>query len=240
MNTLRLHDARVKMIAHRGLSGLETENTCAAFVAAGNRSFFGIETDVHRTRDGQFIIIHDDTTGRVAGQDLPVEDTDFSVLRTLRLKDRDGDDARADLMLPSLAEYIRVCRRYEKTAVLELKNHMEDGDIADMIEIIQTEGYLQNTIFISFDLPNLICVRRMSPRQRAQYLIENSVPEDLMDTLNKYRLDLDIDYHLLTPDLVNEVHAAGHEVNVWTVNSLDTACRLVSWGVDYITSNIIE
>lgn len=240
MNTLKLHDAHVKMIAHRGLSGLETENTCAAFVAAGNRSFFGIETDVHRTRDGRFIIIHDDTTGRVAGQDLPVEDTDFSVLRALRLKDRDGDGARADLILPSLAEYIRVCRRYEKTAVLELKNHLEPVDIANIIEIIQGEGYLQNTIFISFDLPNLICVRRMSPRQRAQYLIENSVPEDLIDTLNKYRLDLDIDYQLLTPDLVEEVHAAGHEINVWTVNDLDTTRRLAAWGVDYITSNIIE
>ena len=44
----------VKLIAHRGLSGLERENTAAAFVAAGNRAaYFGIETDVYRTVDGQ-------------------------------------------------------------------------------------------------------------------------------------------------------------------------------------------
>ena len=240
MNTLRLHDARVKMIAHRGLSGLETENTCAAFVAAGNRTYFGIETDVHRTRDGKYIIIHDDRTGRVADQDLPVEDTDFSVLRALRLKDRDGDDARGDLILPTLEEYIRVCRRYEKTAVLELKNHMEKSDIANIIETVQGENHLQKTIFISFDLPNLICLRSMSPRQKAQYLIEGRVPDGLIPTLDRYHLDLDIDYTLLTQTLVRQVHAAGHEVNVWTVNRLADARRLAAWGVDYITSNIIE
>lgn len=240
MDTLHLHDGGVKMIAHRGVSGLETENTNAAFVAAGNRSYFGIETDVHRTGDGKYIIIHDDRTGRVADRDLPVEDTDFSVLRALRLKDRDGDHARGDLIMPTLEEYIRICRRYEKTAVLELKNHMEKGDIANIIEAVQGENHLQKTIFISFDLPNLICLRSMAPRQKAQYLIEDRVPDDLIPTLDRYRLDLDIDYTLLTPDLVQQVHAAGHEINVWTVNSLDDARRLIAWGVDYITSNIIE
>ncbi len=240
MDTLHLHDGGVKIIAHRGLSGLETENTCSAFVAAGNRTYFGIETDVHRTRDGKYIIIHDDRTGRVADQALPVEDTDFSVLRALRLKDRDGDDARGDLILPTLEEYIRVCRRYEKTAVLELKNHMEKSDIANIIETVQGENHLQKTIFISFDLPNLICLRSMSPRQKAQYLIEDRVPDGLIPTLDRYHLDLDIDYTLLTQTLVRQVHAAGHEVNVWTVNSLADARRLAAWGVDYITSNIIE
>ena len=47
MNTIKVTNAgSVEFIAHRGLSGLETENTCAAFVAAGNRSHVGIETDV--------------------------------------------------------------------------------------------------------------------------------------------------------------------------------------------------
>lgn len=51
-DTLRLGLQGVNMIAHRGVSGLERENTCAAFVAAGNRSYYGIETDIHRTADG--------------------------------------------------------------------------------------------------------------------------------------------------------------------------------------------
>ena len=44
-----------KMIAHRGLSGMETENTSAAFEAACECSYYGIETDVHVTKDGKYI-----------------------------------------------------------------------------------------------------------------------------------------------------------------------------------------
>ena len=59
MNTIKIADKKqTLMVAHRGCSGLERENTNAAFVAAGNRSYFGIETDIHKTLDGKFIIIH--------------------------------------------------------------------------------------------------------------------------------------------------------------------------------------
>ena len=65
VDTIHIDSGNVKMIAHRGLSGLERENTNAAFVAAGMRSYFGIETDIHRTADGQFVVFHDDTTTRL-------------------------------------------------------------------------------------------------------------------------------------------------------------------------------
>ena len=45
METLKLENNKTKMIAHRGLSGLEKENTAVAFIAAGNKSYYGIETD---------------------------------------------------------------------------------------------------------------------------------------------------------------------------------------------------
>lgn len=51
MDSIKLDTRTAKMIAHRGLSGIEKENTNAAFIAAGNRSYFGIETDVHKTVD---------------------------------------------------------------------------------------------------------------------------------------------------------------------------------------------
>ena len=67
MNTIPFNKKGVMVVAHRGVSKLECENTCAAFIAAGNRSYFGVETDVRTTADGHFIILHDETTERVAG-----------------------------------------------------------------------------------------------------------------------------------------------------------------------------
>ena len=237
-DTLKLRDSRVKMIAHRGVSGLERENTAAAFVAAGNRSYWGIETDVHRTQDGAYVIIHDDDTRRVADENLPVEGSTLHQLQTLTLKDMDGLP-RQDLVLPLLPEYSRICRKYGKVSVLELKNHFAPEQVAEIVAIVRDAGWLKETVFISFDLENLLSLRRLLPDQPAQYLVCEESP-DLMDTLIRHRLDLDMDYTALTPDLVRRVHEAGRLVNVWTVNNPDDARRLADWGVDYITSNIIE
>ena len=86
MNTERIKKLNVKMVAHRGVSVLERENTAAAFVAAGNRSYYGIETDVHVTADKKYIIIHDDDTERVAGIKLNVEESRYEELRKIKLK----------------------------------------------------------------------------------------------------------------------------------------------------------
>ncbi|MBR6186005.1 MAG: hypothetical protein IKQ41_07035 [Clostridia bacterium] len=241
MDTLRLTGKKPRMIAHRGLSGIEMENTCSAFVAAGNRTYFGIETDVHVTGDGGYVIIHDDTTKRVAGDDLRVEESTFETLRALRLKDTDGKRGRADLRLPSLREYSGICRKYEKYSVLELKNHMDPEQVDRIIQIVREEGWLEKTIFISFDLDNMIHVRERLPEQKAQYLVEKGFDWDAaLAALREYRLDLDIQFDLLTEERVRQLHAMGAEVNVWTVNRPEDAERLTRWGVDYITTNILE
>ena len=241
MDTYRLSSPKPRMIAHRGLSGIEMENTCSAFVAAGNRSYFGIETDVHVTADGEYIIIHDDNTKRVALDALKVEESTFETLRSLRLLDKDGRRGRKDLGLPSLREYVQICKKYEKTSVLELKNPMEPEHIDRIIAIVREEGWLEHTIFISFALSNMVHVREALPNQKVQYLIEGQHDwNEILNTLKQYDLDLDIDHRILTEQMVKDVHALGKELNVWTVNKLEDAQRLTAWGVDYITTNIIE
>jgi len=238
-DTIRLNCKNVKMIAHRGLSGLELENTNSAFIAAANRSYYGIETDVHRTADGQFIIIHDDNTKRVAGDEMIVEKTSFETLRSIRLVDKDGKKGRKDLLMPSLEEYIRICHKTGKQAVLELKNHFKPEHIDQIVAIITQIGWLDHTTFISFDLPNMICIRERLPRQSAQFLISDRT-DWLVDTLKKYNLDLDIHHAAVSRELVDELHEAGLKVNVWTVDTLEDARRAIECGVDYITSNILE
>ena len=239
-DTIRLAcENKPPMIAHRGMSGLELENTASAFVAAGQRTHYGIETDVHRTADGEFIIIHDDNTKRVAGDEMIVEKTCYETLRAIRLVDKDGKKGRRDRIMPSLREYIGICKKYEKTAVLELKNHFHPDDIDRILDIIREEEYLEHVIFISFDLPNMICIRERLPEQPAQFLI-SEVTDWLLDTLVKYRLDLDIKHTAVTAEYVKQLHENGIRVNVWTVDTPEDAQRVIDCGVDFITSNILE
>ena len=227
------------MIAHRGVSGLERENTTLAFVAAGNRSYFGIETDIHCTSDGNFIIIHDDTTTRVTGIEKTVEETDFATLRSMKILDLDGSDTREDLRMPTLEEYIGICKKYEKIAVLELKNHMEKADVHRIMDIIDGSEYLGNTVFISFDFENLVYVREKAPSQTVQFLFKD-VDDKIITNVKKHKFDVDVYYRSLTEDIIKSLHSDGIKVNCWTVNSKETAEQLINWGVDFITTNILE
>lgn len=241
MNTIRIQKKQTQLIAHRGLSGLEAENTLCAFVAAGNRSYFGVETDVHVTADGQFILIHDNSTERVAGEEqiYAVEQTDFATLRGVTLLDRDQKAGRVDLRLPSLDEYIDYCKKYEKICVLEFKNRMKKADIGRIAEHFRAAEYLDRVIFISFCLENLIDLRETCPNHPVQYLVRE-LGEDVFEVANANRMDIDTDWKSVTKEWVDRLHRAGLKLNAYTINDPEVAERFADWGMDYITTNILE
>ena len=252
LKTISFDKKNVKMIAHRGLSAFETENTNAAFIAAGNRSYYGIETDVHVTKDGKFIITHDDNMRRIAGIDCVVEETNFDDLRKMNLYEcnsgvmnGDGttlkDNKRGDLVPPTLDEYIGICKKYDKVAVLELKNAMTKTDVEGIVAVIKGLDYLDGTIFISFCIENLIYIKEIDKKLVCQYL--SCDLDDLnkkMPTVLSYGMDLDLGYWILTEELVKEYKSKGLKINVWTPGNPVDGERLANWGVDFITSNILE
>ena len=232
----------VRMIGHQGIHHLEVGNTCAGFVAAGNRSYWGIETDVHVTADGQYIIIHDDNTRNTTGDDYVVEETDCATLRSLVMLDYTdgGSHTRGDLRLPLLSEYIRICRKYGKKAVLEIKNPVAPVHIKGIVEEVASLGWLENTVFISFSYDNMVELRKLLPEAKLMFLTTHVPNQELVDMLLPYKLDLDIAWTVLTREGVELMHQNGIEVNVWNVDEVELAERLLSWGVDYLTTDILE
>jgi glycerophosphoryl diester phosphodiesterase len=240
MNTIKFSNNKgVKMIAHRGVSGLELENTCPAFVAAGVKSYFGIETDVHVTKDGKYIVHHDDDTSRLAEVNLPLEQTDFATLRALRLKDTDGKTERMDLFLPSLEEYISICKKYDKVSVLELKCAMEEKHVVGIAKVIQEMGWFEKTIFISFEGQNLVYLKKHFPSATAQFLTCDATEENLQFMIEN-DLDADLCGYCVSKEYVDKLHAAGKKVNCWTIDKIEHAEYMQACGVDFITSNILE
>lgn len=241
MDTVKFSNNQVKIIAHRGLSGLECENTSAAFVAAANRSYHGIETDVHVTKDGKIIVFHDDNTLRMAGKKKIVEKTRYSSLKKMLLKNPRIEENRSDYYMPDLYDYISICKKYDKVAVLEIKNSMEEKYIHKIVDEIRENDYVYSTVFISFKMDNLIILRKLLPDAKIQYLTsQESIHEEIFETMKKYMFDLDIKYRNLTKEIIDRVHGMGLEVNSWTCDDKSDAERLVDMGVDYITTNILE
>ena len=239
MNTIKIDKKNCLMIAHRGVSGLEKENTCPAFLAAAVKSYYGIETDVHVTADGKYIICHDDDLKRIAGMDVNVEKSNFADLRAVRLPDTDGVTYRSDLFLPALEDYIAICRKYDKVAVLELKNGMEERHIAAIAAIIKDMGWLNKTKFISFCGENLVVLRGLYPDASIQFLTGEATEENFR-FMKKYRFDADLCGLCVSKEYVSRLHEAGLKVNCWTIDTPEHAEKLIGMGVDFITSNILE
>ena len=239
MNTIKFNKNSTKIVAHRGLSGIEKENTNAAFVAAGNRSYYGIETDIHRTSDGRFVVCHDDDLKRVAGVDIAVESTTLAELQSIVLFDKDGTKNREDLRVSVLENYLSICKKYEKHCVLELKSDFTDEEISQIIEIVKSFDYLENVTFISFIYSNMTKIRKICPTQSVQFLF-SKFDDEMIERLIAARIDVDVYYKVLTKEIIDLLHENGLKVNCWTVDNPESAEILSAWGVDYITSNILE
>ena len=230
------------LIAHRGYSMFEKENTLVAFSAAGAiDSFYGIETDVHVTTDNHFITIHDDTVNRVTNNtvDLNVERNTFKTIRNIKLADIDGSLTRDDLIIPEMIEYFKVCKKYNKVAVCELKQVFTKEQIQEILDIVDSIGMLDNTIFISFILEDLILLREISKTQKAQWLL-CEFKEEHLETLLKYNLYLDANYNSINQEKIDLCHSHNIKVNIWTVNDQDIANKYAAMGVDFITTNWVK
>lgn len=240
MNTIKFEDkGNIKMIAHRGVSGLERENTCPAFVAAGVKSYYGIETDVRITKDGKIIVIHDNDLMRVADIDMNIQESYFDDLRTVRMKDVDGITERADLFLPSLEEYISICKKYDKQAILELKNSIPKEKFLEVVEKTKKLGWFERVTFISNAGQSLAYLHDKYPEADVQLICGYCTDEEIQFILD-HRFDADLNLYHLTKEKVDMLHAAGRKVNVWTVNTLEQAKEMQALGVDMITTNILE
>ncbi len=239
MDTVRIDKKNCRLIAHRGVSGLERENTCPAFVAAGVKSYYGIETDVHVTGDGKYIICHDDNVSRVAGVDMKIEKSSFADLRALRLTDTDGKTYRSDLVLPTLEDYLAICRKYGKVAFLELKNETDKEHIDGIFALVKDMGWLDHTTFISFNQKNLVALRKKHERVSIQFLTDRANEENFC-FMNEYRIDADLCGRCVNGEYVARLHAAGLLVNCWTIDRPQDAAKLIEAGVDFITTNILE
>ena len=237
MDTIKINKKNVLMIAHRGVSGLETENTKEAFIIAGNKSYYGIETDVHVTLDGKFLICHDDNILRVTGKDLIIEQTNYDDIIKNKIYKFKTDINQ--LEFPNLTDYINICKKYNKEAILEIKNEVKEEDALRILEEIKSIGWLEHTTIISFCMINLLNIRKYYKDIKLQFLT-GEFNDDLLKTLVNNTISLDYYFGNLTKEIIDKMHDNNLVVNCWTVDKEIDADNLIDMGVDMITSNILE
>jgi len=234
------------LIAHRGASHEAPENTQAAFDLAWQQGADGIEADFRLTRDGQVVCLHDASTGRTAGVDMPVAGASLDRLRRLDVGGWKGVRWQGQ-RIPTLEELLARLPA-GKMFLIELKCGPEI--IAPLGEIIAAAAVpLQQLRLLAFDpllvagvkkaLPELrVCLNldyRWSLRTRSW---SPSLAE-VMEALEQSGSDgLSSRAHaMLDGQMVAGLRSRGKEVHVWTVDSVRSACRYSELGVDSIMTN---
>ena len=142
------------VFAHRGLhDGNKPENSTAAFVSAVEEGF-GIEFDLHLTRDGALVVYHDDRTKRLCDRDVRINDCTLNEVRTLRLPDGSK--------IPTFEELLEIVHG-KIPMLIELK---PDGNNAAQIVpavLDRLRGYKGDYIMESFDPRIVMELKKRAP-----------------------------------------------------------------------------
>ena len=227
----------VKMIAHMGYHEECMSNTLEAFIAAGERSYYGIESDVRITSDGQFVMFHDVSVTAADGNTYVIRETNWDTLKNVYLTD---DGAATEYKLPLVEDYIKICKDYGKTPILELKDTHSKEELEMLIGKIDSVGYLAETTFIAFSWDNCVLVRELLPENTVMYLSEVDFKESLIEQLVEYNIDLNINRKCFYKPHVEKLHLNGVKVGAYTCDDAKEAEKFISWGVDFITTNVLE
>jgi glycerophosphoryl diester phosphodiesterase len=224
------------VIAHRGASGHSPENTLAAFERAVQLGAGFIETDLHLTRDAQFVAIHDATLERTTNGRGAVRDFTLAELRQLDAGmwfDREYMGQR----IPTLDEVLEFARKNDVIFYLEVKYDAAWGMHHSLVAALQKAENAARTIVISFDQATLAALRRVDASVMMGLLADEPGPDYVKDALELGARQMCPQVSLLTPDLVQRAHGADLQVATWTVNDAEAMRRVIDAGVDGIMTN---
>jgi len=209
----------MRVVGHRGNSAVAPQNTLAAFEAAWRAGADAVEMDVQLTADGRVVVIHDDTVDATTDGTGPVSSFTLAEIRSL---DAGGwfSPAFAGQRVPTFDEVVAFLRRRDIDLLLEFKDTWSVDDVALCTEPLLAAGLAPRVVVQSFDVATVAALRDAAPELRRGLLLE-AIPRDLDDLAEELGVvSVNPDGALLVadPTFVALRHAAGQEVEVWTLD----------------------
>jgi glycerophosphoryl diester phosphodiesterase len=234
---------RVICYAHRGARLHAPENTLLAFDLAFDLGAEAIECDVQLSRDGRLVIIHDGTVDRTTEGTGYVAEQRFEELRALNAGYRWGMEQR----IPTIEETLALVRARDGALNLEIKGESvaESVATAEAVEPVLRgldDGLRGRVLVSSFEHPAVLLLKERLPWLRVALLYgsEWRRRDLLTPALAAGAEAIHPAVALVSRALVEQAHAAGLHVNVWTANRWSTIRKLILWGVDGLFSDAPE
>ncbi len=227
-----------KLIAHRGLSGIAPENTLEAFIKAGQYGYYGVECDIHVTKDREFIVFHDFTLERMTNETGFIKDLTLDEIQNIPITSGNNIELYNEVKIPSLKMFLNVCMTYEMIPVIEIKDVIDMEDLDRLIELLKQNDLLESVHIISFQLEYLIYMRNKEEKLTIFYLVD-AITQEAISICRKYRFNVDGNYGKMSQSVIQRCHDYNILVNTYTVDDIEIAKKLSEYQIDYITTNIL-
>ena len=102
------------------------------------------------------------------------------------------------------------------------------------------QSFFDKSLIICFTYNIVLYIKEKYPTMRIQYLLGMLYTKEVIEDCLQRKISIDLRHDLITKELVDAFHENGLEVNAWTGDDDETRRRLEEWGVDYLTTNILE
>lgn len=233
-----------RLFAHRGGGSLAPENTIAAIRLGQSLGYRMHEIDVKLSLDDVPVLLHDEvltrtTSGKGRAADLP-----WSELRVLDAGSWHSVEYRGE-PVPSYEEVVKQFRSKDTACHVEIKPtpgfDRHTGTLVALASRRLWAGAPIAPVFSSFSFEALMAAKEAAPEIRRAWLISSFSEPDWPRLEKLEAVALHTNHKNATPELIRELHARGYKVNLYTVNEVDTAQRLLDAGADGLfTDNLRE
>ncbi|MBD8500035.1 glycerophosphodiester phosphodiesterase [Paenibacillus arenosi] len=228
---------KVEIVAHRGYAGVFPENTMEAFRRSLSLRADSIELDIHHSREGIPIVIHDDTLDRTT--------TSIGVIRSLPVSEIQAADAGSKFKVefsgcnvPLLEEALKLCQDCEAGLQLEIKEQINEDEARALLHLLSVYNMSKRTMIISFYKQNLDLLRRLDVNIELGFLTTDPIALETLVPLTPSCLCAHYPLLLEHPELIQQARKLNVDVAVWTIRDIETAKQLVELGVYRLTSDI--
>ena len=159
-----------KIWAHRGASGYAPENTLESFELAIEQKADGIELDVQMTKDGELVVIHDETIDRTGNGTGRVQDHTLKELKALNFNKTHPEYASAKI--PTLREVYELVKPSGITVNVEMKTgvYFYPGICGKVLELAEEMGMKERIWYSSFNHSTLVALKKLDPGVRGDPL----------------------------------------------------------------------
>jgi glycerophosphoryl diester phosphodiesterase len=221
-------------IAHRGASSYAPENTFAAFDLAIEMGARHLELDVHVSRDGHLVVIHDDAVDRTTDGSGPVTSHSLAALTALDAGSWFDPRFKGE-RIPTLSAVFERCKGQARLHV-EIKGH--SADLAHRtVDLIRSRGMAAEVTITSFQKAKLEEIRAYAPELPTGWLVGEASDAIVAQARAMGLTQLCPRAGAVTPELVSRLHAEGFVVRAWGVATEELMRQVVTAGVDGMTVN---